>query len=470
MSKQSKVCTETKDQNEHLDTNELSIDGIHIELDNKMQVVIIPSDLKSKSNIHGLVYVSLVMRNGRVDETNHTWSYTHMSEHLFAKLTSHKYPRYEDVKGEMGFLGIQSNAFTKLYETGYWFIGEEKNLNFILDVLLSAFFEYTFTDDWKKQRNILIEEIKSRNSGIWNQFEEDIRIALYKDHRLGVTWKQELNVISQASQHQVVNYLKQKLDPACSTLLIEGSMSNVSSILKQIETIAASSKVRKVKSKSTSAYKQRIESLKIFDGPQLLHVPVSSSSVSRIVFIFQIPEISIFNRQDKAKVMCLHLYFCNGYYSRLYQILREKHGLVYGIETACELSPIPQQIPGEFMIDIKVDPQNVKQVIEIVHAEIERVKHLLVSDREVQQLHNHLNFQESLQILNHRPGKYADNCAMYTTWNKSIRPFSEPFNKMRNVQAYQIRDIARRIFKDEHKLIAIGDGSQISRKQKTLTS
>ena len=455
MSKQSEGCTESK---------ELSIDGIHIELDNKMQVVIIPTEFKAESNLHGLVYVSLVMRNGRIDETNHTWSYTHMSEHMFAKLTSHKYPRYEDVKGEMGFLGIQSNAYTKLYETGYWFIGQEKNLTFILDVLLSAFFDYTFTDDWKKQRNILIEEIKSRNSGIWSQFEEDIRIALYKEHRLGVTWKEELNVISQASQHQVVNYLKQKLDPACSTLLIEGSISNVSRILKQIESIVDSSKVRKVQSKLTHAYKQRIASLRPFDGPQILHVPVLKSSVSRIVFIFQIPEISLFKRRDKAKLMCLHLYFCNGYYSRLYQVLREKHGLVYGIESLCELSPIPQHIPGEFIIDIKVDPQHVKQVIKIVHDEIELVKRAIVSDREMQQMHNHLNFQESMQILNHRPGKYADNCAIYTTWNKTIQSFSESFKKMRNVQAYQIRDIARRIFKDKHKLIAIGDGSQVLRK------
>ena len=99
------------------------------ELKNGMKVIMVPRKTS------GLVYISLVLKNGLLDEDKHTLSFTHAGEHLFAKYTSKKYPRFESVKGRLGFLGIENNAFTTKFNTGYWFLGNKKHLQFLMNLL-----------------------------------------------------------------------------------------------------------------------------------------------------------------------------------------------------------------------------------------------------------------------------------------------------------------------------------------------
>jgi predicted Zn-dependent peptidase len=51
-------------------------------LKNGMKVILIPRNTKN------LVYFSIVMKNGKIDETLNTLSYTHAFEHLLAQFTS----------------------------------------------------------------------------------------------------------------------------------------------------------------------------------------------------------------------------------------------------------------------------------------------------------------------------------------------------------------------------------------------
>jgi hypothetical protein len=57
-------------------------------------------------------------------------SYTHQFEHMLSKYTSKKYPKYEGVKGRLGFLGIENNAYTSNFETGYWLLGHQNTCPF----------------------------------------------------------------------------------------------------------------------------------------------------------------------------------------------------------------------------------------------------------------------------------------------------------------------------------------------------
>ena len=421
---------------------------VPIQLQNGMKVVILPNKQKK----HGVVYVSLVIRNGRIDETKHNLSYTHMCEHMFAMLTSNRYAESENVKSRFGFLGVTCNAYTKTFETGYWFLSTQKNLDLILDLLASTFFDYTFTGDLKKQCNVVLEEMKSRNSGVWSDFEEQIRCTLYNGHRLGATWKEEAECIRRASKNQLTTYLRHKLDPSHATLFVEGTIENVSRLLSEIEKKFNRPKIGR-------KYKQHIEPVEIIEYPKSIQVSVPVSNISRVMFVYQIPDISRFDHHKNAAIKLLLQYFSSGFYSRLFQVLREKHGLVYGVQSSCDVSPVPHLIPGEFIIDIKVDPRHVQQVVDIVTAEIERVQQILPSRREMQGLRNNLRFQESMDISNYRPGKLAENCAIYTIWNNPIQSLSNSYKSMRNVKAQEIRDIARLIFRDKHKLLAIGEGT-----------
>jgi predicted Zn-dependent peptidase len=319
-------------------------------------------------------------------------------------------------------------------------------------LLSSAYFDYKFTDDWTKQRNIVMEEIKSRSSDIWNPLNEDIASAFFPHHRLSATWREELKCLSRASMRDVMDFNLKKLDPRVTMLLIEGDF-EVGLIWPDLQKMFDHVK-------SSPPYEFKVKPVSLFRGPQILRKAIPASNVSKLVYVYQLPQMDRFDFKLDAIFMMMLRYFCIGYYSRLYQILREKHGLIYGLESSYELSPIPQIIPGLLEISIKVDPQHVDKVMAVVDDELERLKRFIVPRREMLRLKNNLQFQRAMEILNKKPGKFVENYARSVSWDKPVQTYTEYYDQLRKVKPSEIQGLAKRIFRPEHRLIAIGEGGQ----------
>ena len=88
-------------------------------------------------------------------------------------------------------------------------------------MLSSAYFRYQFAGDWEKQRNILSEEVKSYIDQ-WTPLSEAISKTLYPNHFLSTTLPDALLSIKHAKEHDVLQYLHNKLDPRVTSVLIEG--------------------------------------------------------------------------------------------------------------------------------------------------------------------------------------------------------------------------------------------------------
>jgi len=421
------------------------------ELKNGMKVIMVPRKTL------GLVYISLVLKNGLLDVDNHTLSFTHAGEHLFAKYTSKKYPRVESVKGRLGFLGIENHAFTSKFSTGYWFLGNEKHLPFLMNLLSSSFFDYKFTDDWPKQRNIVAEEVKARHSHIWNPLYELVLTALYPRHRLSVTWREELKCLSHASLRDVLRFNSRKWDPRHAMLLVEGDF-EVGVVLPDIQKLFDHPK-------PDVHYDLKASPVALLQGPKLVRISIPSSHTSKLIYIFQLPHMNRFDWKLDAVLLMMLRYFCTGYYSRLYQLLREKHGLIYGLESEYELSPVPEVLPGILNITIQVDPAHVDKVRAIVDEELERLKKFVIPRKEMLRLKNNLQFQRSMEILNKKPGKFVEQCAAFVDWDRPVQTFTEYYDQLRKVKSSEIQGVAKRVFKKEHMLVAIGEGTSASKEK-----
>jgi predicted Zn-dependent peptidase len=179
-------------------------------LNNGMRLVMVPHQMS------GLVYVSMLIRNGYIDETAHTRSFAHMGEHMCSKYTSKKFPEFDEKL--FGYLGIDSDAFSDRFNTGYWLLGHKKHTSLMLQLMASTFFDYKFSDDWEKQKNILMEEIQSRH----NELDERIASVLYPNHSLSATSEEDLKCILHASEHDVTRFLVERLDPKETLVLLEG--------------------------------------------------------------------------------------------------------------------------------------------------------------------------------------------------------------------------------------------------------
>jgi len=420
------------------------------ELKNGMKILLVPR----KTN--GLIYFSLVMKNGRIDETKHTLSYTHIFEHLLARFTSKKYPNFNAVKKRLGYLGVESNAYTANFTTGYWLLGNKNHLNFYVNLLSEAYFHYKFQDTekniWEKQRNIVMEEIKMRSTNIWNPLDEEIDKIMYPNHRLSDGWKENLQNVSKAKLKDVLEFNRRKLNPKNTIILVEGDF-EVGLIMPLLR-----KHFQQMKATDIMNYELEFKPIKRTEKfPKTIRQYIPGANSAKIVYTFEINDISKFDLKMDATLLMMMRYFCVGYYSRLYQVLREKHGLIYRLNSSYDLSPDPAVIPGALQIEITVDAKKVQDVLDIVGTEIERLQKLLVPRTEMERLKNLLFFNKAMEILNKTPGKFVEYYVSNMIWDQPIVTYTEYYDLLRKVKPIHIQAMAKRIFQPYRMLIAIGE-------------
>jgi predicted Zn-dependent peptidase len=410
-------------------------------LENGMTTLLVPRDTK------GMVYLEIEMINGRIDEQRHTLSYTHAGEHLLAMFTSSKYPDFKEINKTLGFLGVTTNAFTSDFTTGYWIKGPMEHMQLYLDLFSNMYFDYEFHDNWTKQKNIVMEEIKSRSSETWNDLYEKQNKVLYKDSRLAYGWKDNLKSMQRAHLGGVERYNKRKLNPSCTMIKVEGSFD----VKEMQETLA-----------EYFDYPQEHEVSEFvvpelphpYRGPRHVQVRVKAAKTAKIIFHFQ-NNISRFDERNKSRVHSLLEYFARGYFSHLYQLLREEHGLIYGLSSQLYTSPSPK-IPSYVEIEINADPKNVERVIRITLREIESLKRHLITQQDIDRVRNELKTRKSSTLLDQHLGKYVDFYGSRALWGKRPVTYGHYYTLLESVTPSDILETARRIFQPRSRLIMIG--------------
>jgi len=135
-------------------------------------------------------------------------------------------------------------------------------------------------------------------------------------------------------------------------------------------------------------------------------------------------------------------YLCNllgGYFgSRLVSELREKKGLTYGIYSTME----SHLHDGDFMISTEVANENIKQTLEGIYHEMDNLRSNLVSDQELELVHNYMMGN----YLNLFDGPFNSIRAI-----KSLALLRIPLDELDTLiksslsfDAYQIRDMAKK--------------------------
>ena len=434
-------------------------------LENGITVTLIP-----RNDTKDLVYFSLVMRNGKIDETVDQLSYTHLFEHLFAQFTSTKHPSSKEIKNRLSYIGALTNAYTDIYTTGYWILGNNKHLKYYIDLFSSAYFDFQFdgngndAKEWNKHKNVVIEEIKMRNNDTWESVYETIDKKMYGSrHRLGVDWKSELNNVKIAELEPLIRYNLSKFNPSCTTLFVEGNFNllHTKKWLKLFfdkkgnqDHINTKYVLKIPKILKMSSFTQSTNNNVVVVRTQ------NSTKNSIVVFTWTIwsSTINAFNQETSATLWVLNHYFCSGYLSRLFEVLREDKGLIYNLSSLYDLSPDPTIIPSTFQIEIQVDPINVKKVIKMVQQEIEFLKKNEISLHDMTRIKNKIRFKKSIINTSKPPGKFTDTYAFNVVWKKPVPTFSNYFKILNQTTSKDICEMAKQVFQPKNLLIVVGDG------------
>jgi len=291
------------------------------------------------------------VQNGSRDESEKTNGISHFLEHLFFKGTDKRTSK--DIANEMDAVGGQLNAFTSKECTCYMARTLDTHFDVALDVLSDMFFNSTFNEEGiEKERGVILEEIS-----MYEDTPESVAMSMldynsYKNHPLGMTILGTPENIKSFSRDDFVNFVREKYKPHNTVIAIAGNI-DVTEALEKITAAFSRFKGESLIETSAPAVYQPSFSLREKD-------------IEQVHLCMGFPGIASDYNSETYALTCVNTVFGGGMSSRLFQKIREEHGLVYSVYSYNS----SYRDTGMFVIYAGLNPTHVAEVLHLITGEI----------------------------------------------------------------------------------------------------
>lgn len=315
------------------------------------------------------VSTGIYINVGSIREDATCNGYSHFLEHLMFKGTTNR--TSQEISEAMDDIGAQLNAFTSKDNTCYYTKSSGKDLCACLELLSDMYFNSTFDSaEIEKEKGVVLEEISTSNDNPEDVSQDLIVDAVFNGQKLAQTILGEPDIIKNSTRESLLAYRNRFYTPANTVVSIAGNF-DPDEIVSLIE--------RYFENNFGANY-------------PTIDIEPTAVATSKHMYVFKDIEqshISIafdgFSLDDtKAQMLSIMSNILGGgMSSRLFQVIREQHGLAYSVFSA----PSVYKNNGFFEIYCGTSPSNLdklcillKQVIDdfvtngITEKELERSK------------------------------------------------------------------------------------------------
>ena len=129
--------------------------------------------------------------------------------------------------------------------------------------------------------------------------------------------------------------------------------------------------------------------------------------------------------------------------SRLYLSLREKHGLVYNIDS----QTVPLSDTGYWNIYLACEPQHKDQCLELCHKELQTLRDVRLTSSQLQRALRQLEGQLAISAENQENNALA--MAKQMLYHHRAPQWQETFAKVQQITPAQLQDVANEVFAPE---------------------
>lgn len=382
----------------------------------------------SKIATVGVVFAA----GARYESGEHPHGIAHMLEHMFFKGT--KTRMANELMKEIGFLGGQSNAFTSDEEVMYHISVPYENLEKAVEILSDMILNPAFPEEeFLREKEVVKEEaLQYMQSENWRRhyfLSEQLSKGRMKYPLVGTSE----DIASFTIEH-IWNYYRE----FCTReRMIVGMSSNLED-----------DKAKKIMAK----YFGNPDDIVSFEhitwdnqgvGPNRLEF--NWPTLEQVEFEMSWRSIKIREFQHTPTSRMLFTILGSGMDSRLWENVREKHGLCYGIHAYAQA----YIDSGSAIISASTREDNIPLLRELIEAEITKLKTELVSEEEMERARN-----------KYRMSTYAKNEGSQATLRSILHrefydlPSMEEFDEqIFQVTPADIREFARNVFVDENLII-----------------
>jgi len=294
------------------------------------------------------------VRNGSRNETVSTNGISHFIEHLFFKGTDKRTAK--DIADTMDAVGGQLNAFTSKEYTCYMARTLDTHFDVALDVLSDMLFNSRFDEAGiERERNVILEEINMYEDTPENVAMSMLEYNSFKNHPLGMTILGTPETIGSFKREDFKNFIASRYRPQNTVIAIAGNI-NEQEVLAKINT----------------AFSQYKDAGAVENQPPALYQPsfsVRDKDIEQVHLCMGFPGIASGMGSDSYALACVNTVFGGGMSSRLFQKIREEHGLVYSVYSY----NASYRDAGMFVIYAGLGPAHIYEVLSLITGEIKRM-------------------------------------------------------------------------------------------------
>ncbi len=339
-------------------------------------------------------------------EAPHEAGASHFIEHMLFKGTRRRTAR--KIASEIESIGGVLNAFTSREQTCYVVRVMDEHLEIAIDVLADMLSNATLTpSNLKREKQVICEEIKETIDNPSEHIHDLFAEAFWGNHPLGRPIMGSMQTITEMPRKTVTNYINRHYRAGSIVVAASGSISHRKLVRLAREKFVFPTGTSETPSTSPSTDHTRL--IIKPDDNQQTHVCLGFPGIN-------------YTSDEKMAAMLLSTHLGGGMSSVLFQKVREQKGLAYAVYTFLDF----YRDKGIFGAYAATDGTHLRQAVDIILVEIERLKKKKLASNVLDQTKNQLKGNimlgmESTMARMNRLGRYELMYGQFHQLSKVLR-------------------------------------------------
>ena len=369
---------------------------------------------------------------GARDENLNNNGISHFIEHMLFKGTKKRTAKMiaEEIESYGGYI----NAFTSKEHTCYYSKGLSENLGRTFNVLSDLIQNPLFKERHiKKEAGVVIDELKDIDDNpeelVYDKFEE----IIFNGNRLSFPVIGRENNIKKFNSDELFKFHSSNYSTDGLLIVASGNIRH-DELIKLTEKYIVKRDVRRRKSRDKFNLKKVNDEI-IEKNVQQVHTIIGRATYG-------------YNYKRRIPVRFLSALLGEGSSSRLFLAVREKLGITYQINSFLN----SYYDTSAFGVYFSTNLNQYLKVIDIVYKEFEKLKYVLVKEKELKKVKEYLKggLLLSMESTTNRMMRIANSILYY---NRVI-PVEEYINKIEKITAEDVQKTANELL-NERKLVKV---------------
>ena len=382
-----------------------------------------------------VVYVGIMVGAGTRHELPNENGMAHYIEHCVFKGTEHYTAR--QIINHIEGIGGEINAYTTKEETTFYAATLSNHFRTTLHLLAEMVLRPTFSKkETDKEVTVILDEIESYNDSPSELIYDDFENMIFEGSSLAMPilgTKKTLKRISKSPQYPL-DWMAQHYRPERFVLFVLGNVTTKQVIAAAEKELLSFSPYRPIASSpithSEASYSQSPSAATrtYRRHTHQTHIMLGSHTYP------------IGHPKQLTMFLLNNILGGGSMSSRLYLSLREKHGLVYNIDSQA----VPLSDTGYWNIYLACEPQHKDQCLELCHKELQTLRDVRLTSSQLQRALRQLEGQMAISAENQENNALA--MAKQMLYHHHAPAWQETFAKVQQITPTQLQEVANEVF------------------------